>query len=96
MTLTLSLFLFNLLPLPFLDGSQLLDALLDLILCARSPVSSRDDVAMRNMEAGSESTYKTSLASKHAKTRITKSFSIITGTSITLSIATGTLQWLRS
>ena len=30
-TLSLSLFLFNLLPLPFLDGSQLLDALADLL-----------------------------------------------------------------
>ncbi|EKM53148.1 uncharacterized protein PHACADRAFT_210853 [Phanerochaete carnosa HHB-10118-sp] len=41
-TLTMSLYLFNLLPLPYLDGSQLLDALADLVIHGSSDRPSGD------------------------------------------------------
>ncbi|EIM83886.1 uncharacterized protein STEHIDRAFT_113130 [Stereum hirsutum FP-91666 SS1] len=56
-SLTLTLYLLNLLPLPMLDGSQLLDAFLDMYF-SPSPLSSRTSFARRNdlwqeeMEAG--------------------------------------------
>lgn len=39
---TLSLYLFNLLPLPFLDGSQFLETLLDLTLNSSERLSAED------------------------------------------------------
>ncbi|KAI0946861.1 hypothetical protein AcW1_010198 [Taiwanofungus camphoratus] len=48
--LNLSLYLFNLIPLPFLDGAQLLDAALDLALSWRASRST--DVELDSLEGG--------------------------------------------
>ncbi|GJE92322.1 hypothetical protein PsYK624_084760 [Phanerochaete sordida] len=50
-TLTLSLFLFNLLPLPYLDGSQLLDALTDLAVSI--PSDKQPDIELGTARASS-------------------------------------------
>ncbi|KAI5886689.1 uncharacterized protein SCHCODRAFT_02517320 [Schizophyllum commune H4-8] len=49
---TLSLFLFNLLPLPMLDGEQFLRSLLDLVLGDASPYDEYDVAALEDAEAG--------------------------------------------
>ncbi|KAL1717732.1 hypothetical protein EV715DRAFT_292035 [Schizophyllum commune] len=49
---TLSLFLFNLLPLPMLDGEQFLRTLLDLVLGDASPYDEYDVGALEDAEAG--------------------------------------------
>ncbi|KAI0794850.1 hypothetical protein C8Q75DRAFT_803692 [Abortiporus biennis] len=50
-TLTLSLYLFNLLPLPYLDGEQFLIALLNLLLVAKLS-SSEDALDLGDLEGG--------------------------------------------
>ncbi|KAL1676861.1 hypothetical protein EV122DRAFT_279741 [Schizophyllum commune] len=49
---TLSLFLFNLLPLPMLDGEQFLRSLLDLAMGDASPYDEFDVAALEDAEAG--------------------------------------------
>lgn len=45
---TLSLYLFNLLPLPFLDGTQLLDAVFNIVIDTSSPM----EVDLQTLEGG--------------------------------------------
>ncbi|KAL1703493.1 hypothetical protein EV121DRAFT_292315 [Schizophyllum commune] len=52
---TLSLFLFNLLPLPMLDGEQFLRSLLDLVLGDASPYDEFDVASLEDAEAGMRS-----------------------------------------
>jgi len=49
---TLSLYLFNLLPLPFLDGTQLLDEALDFVFASSPTSSSLDEVDLEALESG--------------------------------------------
>jgi len=49
---TLSLYVFNLLPLPFLDGTQLLDAVLDFVFGASVSAYSADAVDLEALEGG--------------------------------------------
>ena len=88
MTLTLSLYLFNLLPLPFLDGSQLLDAFLDASNPQNIPTS-RTDITLRDMEAGSGSRGNDrieGLSSRARKRRLTRGIQIMTGTLMLMTI----------
>jgi S2P endopeptidase len=52
-TLTLSLYLFNLLPLPFLDGAQLLDALSELLFVSVSSSSARSSASQDGLDVES-------------------------------------------
>ncbi|KAL1731394.1 hypothetical protein EV714DRAFT_236210 [Schizophyllum commune] len=52
---TLSLFFFNLLPLPMLDGEQFLRSLLDLVLGDASPYDEFDVASLEDAEAGMRS-----------------------------------------
>lgn len=50
---TLSLYIFNLLPLPFLDGTQLLDAVLDFVLVSVNGSGSYSDtIDLEALEGG--------------------------------------------
>ncbi|TCD66869.1 hypothetical protein EIP91_000767 [Steccherinum ochraceum] len=92
-TLTLSLYFFNLLPLSFLDGGQLLDALLDLLLKAKPHVP--EETELGELEAGYSAqrprTDASSLSSGLAahKRTVLKGASYVTGGLIVISSTLG-------
>ncbi len=94
LTLTLSLYLFNLLPLPFLDGSQLLDAFLD-SLTSKNTATSRNDIAIRDMEAGSgyHSTDRIKDPSlTNWRRRLSRSIQVLTGSLMLMTILLRSLE----
>lgn len=68
---TLSLYLFNLLPLPFLDGSQLLEAFLELALLSLTP-NLAEDSELEALEQGASRSQSrdSSRRWKRSKTRV--------------------------
>lgn len=94
LTLTLSLYLFNLLPLPFLDGSQLLDSFLD-SSTSKNTAASRSDIVMRDMEAGSgyRSTDRIKdLSATNWRRRLSRGVQVLTGALMLMTILLRSLE----
>ena len=93
-TLTLSLYLFNLLPLPLLDGSQLLDAFLDASSSQNIPMP-RANISLLDMEAGSG--FRTNdriegLSPPSRKRRLSRGVQILTGSLMLITILLRSLE----
>ncbi|KZT21974.1 hypothetical protein NEOLEDRAFT_719998 [Neolentinus lepideus HHB14362 ss-1] len=101
-TIALSLYFFNLLPLPYLDGVQLLDALLDYISAATSGPSARyslsPDIELDAIEAGSSErmtgrSWSTRTRSRW-KERLTWTLRVYTIVMSVTYIVLGMVEWI--
>ncbi|TRM59043.1 hypothetical protein BD626DRAFT_509577 [Schizophyllum amplum] len=93
---TLSLFLFNLLPLPMLDGEQYAHGVLDLVLGQGSPYDEFDVEALESAEAGEAPadgrTWSSERSVKRLKARIQKVTTRVTTSLLVACLVLGTLQ----
>lgn len=95
--ITLALYFFNLLPLPFLDGAQFLDALLDVSAAWPSPSIEGRYIEMDELESGRGQTpidngNRKSAVSKRWKERVTRMLQIVLWSLISFCAFGGLVQ----
>ncbi|KAI5825233.1 hypothetical protein K523DRAFT_251549 [Schizophyllum commune Tattone D] len=92
---TLSLFPFNLLPLPMLDGEQFLRSLLDLALGEVSPYDEFDVGALEEVEAGMRWLPRNTQEAERWKERVGKGASMVTMGLLGTCVVLGLVQSVR-